>query len=1195
VISGKGNITISASQIYSADTIDLHAGQDITLGQTGVGTDITSVHSNGLMKVSAKNLNLYGGQIALFNIAGAQGPAVILRSDTNQKIAIENQILLRAGSANNTAFYGSSMNGGSVSIVSDGDQEISAKFIKVHAGQSGHDNNAEIKADGNQLITITGSGGSLEINGGGDSNGSVYGGLGSFNNQARIEHGQYGGFGTGDQNIVVYGGGTIAVYGGSGTGALGHYGSECATATGNPELCRGSNNNAEIQNRVGQQTLNFDSGGYLHVEGGGAGDQNWAGIENDGGGQIIAGLPDIMLKGGTGGRIFEYGGDAFDFYNDGGIYNESNGDQIIYGGNITINGGGNGTSYGGAGFSNESSDASTVTYIGATGNLVMLGGASNAATSYEVPGEATAAFINTEASTSTLKIEVGGDITLTAGAGYGGVVLIGSVGGGASTTIDIAAAGTITANSGANSGIFIGNIAEPGFGGADVTIRSGGTMSFTGTDNAGVMIGSMNGGINPTKVTLGSMRDVTLSKASVGSWNADADSIAIYGGYSVDGAGTATASPYGGDLSFTRTRIGSADGDAAIALYAAFAAAGGDIAFSDGGGAYGASIDIVADKTLTLNAQSKGVRLQTTTGLMSIKAYNFSALGGSGIRGPLDVNLIGEPIPYAGAGIAVIAGAGQTIDVNNTLLLQAGSIDNPNGSGTPYYGGSVTISAAGNQDISAGTLQMLAGTSGHDNAVQITGQAAQDITASTLLQLTGGGGGSNNFARIAALGAAGVQTIDATGADIVLNGGASGGAPGLANYADITLGASNTTGSQTVYAGSIAINGGGNTTSYGGAGFGAGNGRNQSFHVTGNLNMTGGASNAGSSSAYIGSQTGGGTIDVRVGGTALLNGGGGTYGGVMIGSIDDSLGATTVKLSAASTITANGNAGGVLLGVKNPGAAGNSVTVKAGWDAAADAPSGQAGTIALNGQVAIKTDTSGDVLIQAYGGGVTLGAGTMTQGGSISITGDAAVALDGAVQGEGAVLAYGAGISIGAAGSVSSNAAGDAISLVSSTTFTNNYGGNPLATPNGRWLVYAADPASVTKNGMTSAFRQYETVMALLLTHLPATASSTPRRPVRSTSIPQVPAPTAIPMAGQSPPRLAMSLPLPASPLQTTKTWRPLPARRHSRQTWRVRMWAYIPCFMTLAFSAQPAIPLRRVQDWPIPSMPSCSRPLLLR
>jgi hypothetical protein len=240
--------------------------------------------------------------------------------------------------------------------------------------------------------------------------------------------------------------------------------------------------------------------------------------------------------------------------------------------------------------------------------------------------------------------------------------------------------------------------------------------------------------------------------------------------------------------------------------------------------------------------------------------------------------------------------------------------------------------------------------------------------------------------------------------------------------------------------------------------------------------MTGGASNAGSSSAYIGSQTGGGTIDVQVGGVVTLNGGTGTYGGVMIGSIDDSLGATTVKLSAGKNIAATGGTGGVLLGVKSPGATGNIVDVRAGWDAAAGAPSGQAGTIALNGPVTIKTDAGGQVLVQGSGGGITLGAGTMTQGGSISINADSAVALDGAVHGEGAVLAYGAGISIGAAGSVSSNATGDAISLVSSTTFTNNYGGNPLSTPNGRWLVYAADPASVTKNGMTSAFRQYETV-----------------------------------------------------------------------------------------------------------------------
>jgi hypothetical protein len=231
----------------------------------------------------------------------------------------------------------------------------------------------------------------------------------------------------------------------------------------------------------------------------------------------------------------------------------------------------------------------------------------------------------------------------------------------------------------------------------------------------------------------------------------------------------------------------------------------------------------------------------------------------------------------------------------------------------------VTFSAVGNQDISAGTLRLTAGTAGHDNVVQITGQAAQDITVSARLELNGGSGGNNNYARIASLGAAGVQTIDATGADIVLNGGASGGASGLANYADITLGTSNTTGSQTVYAGSIAINGGGNASSYGGAGFGAGNGRNQSFFVTGDLTMTGGASNAGSSSAYIGSQTGGGTIDVQVGGVVTLNGGTGTYGGVMIGSIDDSLGATTVKLSAGKNIAATGGTGGGSAGCQDSG------------------------------------------------------------------------------------------------------------------------------------------------------------------------------------------------------------------------------------------------------------------------------------
>jgi hypothetical protein len=138
-------------------------------------------------------------------------------------------------------------------------------------------------------------------------------------------------------------------------------------------------------------------------------------------------------------------------------------------------------------------------------------------------------------------------------------------------------------------------------------------------------------------------------------------------------------------------------------LYAAYGGAGtGNISFSDGGGAYGASIDIVADRNLTLDAMSRGVRLQTTTGPMSIKADNFFAYGGNVVRGPDDVNLIGQPVPFSGAQISVIAGtAGQTIEVANTLLLQAGTVNNANGGNSSYYGGAVTFSSDGTQTISA--------------------------------------------------------------------------------------------------------------------------------------------------------------------------------------------------------------------------------------------------------------------------------------------------------------------------------------------------------------------------------------------------------------------------------------------------------------------------------------------------------------
>jgi filamentous hemagglutinin family protein len=100
--------------------------------------------------------------------------------------------------------------------------------------------------------------------------------------------------------------------------------------------------------------------------------------------------------------------------------------------------------------------------------------------------------------------------------------------------------------------------------------------------------------------------------------------------------------------------------------------------------------------------------------------------------------------------------------------------------------------------------------------------------------------------------------------------------------------------------------------------------------------------------------------------------------------------------------------------------------------------------------------------------------------GAINLTNAATVTtLLGTVSAVGAISVSDANsITLDVVGSISSSATGDAITLESGGTFANNSGSTtPLSVTgiNGRWLVYALDPVSVTKNGMTSAFRQYNT------------------------------------------------------------------------------------------------------------------------
>lgn len=68
------------------------------------------------------------------------------------------------------------------------------------------------------------------------------------------------------------------------------------------------------------------------------------------------------------------------------------------------------------------------------------------------------------------------------------------------------------------------------------------------------------------------------------------------------------------------------------------------------------------------------------------------------------------------------------------------------------------------------------------------------------------------------------------------------------------------------------------------------------------------------------------------------------------------------------------------------------------------------------------------------------------------------------------------GMNLLAGSSLTASGAGTSLNLnAGAGSFVNNAGAGALSAPSGRWMVFAADPASVTKGGLTSNFRQYMT------------------------------------------------------------------------------------------------------------------------
>ena len=674
VIVGTGNIAINGSMIHASSYVDLHAGNDISLGSSGAYG--SWVQSFGNMLVTAgHDLNLFGGS---GNLSGPQGPGVMLRGDTSQTIKVGNQILLQAGNANNTTHSGSTMYGASVTIQSGGIQDISAGTVKVYAGSSGHDNSAEIQATGNQAITIYG--GVLDIRGGGDASTSVYGGQGSYNNAARIQHGQsYGGdvyTGSGDQILTLYGGASVILQAGSGTGVLGYYGSDCY-ASGAGELCRGSSNDAVIQNGIGAQTLDFAYGGAISITGGSAGRQNWAGISNHSSAttQLIFGNPDITLTGGSGGGAgVSYGGYVFQLSNDAGINNNGSGTQTVYAGTITINGGG--ATYGGAGIGSDSGNG---LFITTTGDLSMYGGSSNAGDPF-----AGAVYIGNKAG-GQINLDIGGDLYVKAGSGSAAPVMIGSVDGPAS--VDITTGGNVSIVA---DGSQVGIGSDSASYGASVYIAAGGKLTVTDSATRGVRIGSQSDSATSTDVTLLAVGDIAIGSATGYG--------ALIGVKTPSGVSNVTlrAGEYGGgNLMLAASSRIKAGGQITLGAGQSLAT-NGNITQSYGGIIYGGGVLFNAEGSASFDGS-------VTAGTGMIEGLAGFADGGEGGG---NILVAGTLSGYGG--VTLTAESGYSGGANGNITQSAGSSISSAYGGIEIMGGG-SIDLAGMVSASSGQLTARAG------------------------------------------------------------------------------------------------------------------------------------------------------------------------------------------------------------------------------------------------------------------------------------------------------------------------------------------------------------------------------------------------------------------------------------------------------------------------------------------------------
>ncbi|MCX7142490.1 MAG: filamentous hemagglutinin N-terminal domain-containing protein [Proteobacteria bacterium] len=721
--------------------------------------------------INIQNAGIYGGSVDLNAPGGSINMSAAafytyLKSIGNMTVSAANGINLTAPNTNSLLSYA---DGSGVELQSGGTQSLSAPFITLKAGTTGHSNFARVQSYGDQTITITGTGGALTLLGGGDASTSVYGGAGSYNNWAQIAHGFWDSngvaSGTGNQLITINGGGSIVAKAGSATGVNGWYGSDCVSAGFSIAACSGSNSSASINSPIGNQTVNFAAGGSIALTGGGAGSGNAASIDTKAA-QTISGAPNISIYGGaSGGRyIGAAGGQNYTLSNDAGIWSGQTGTQVISAGTIYLSGGG-------AAFGGASIGAATQT-IGTTGNVTIIGGTSVPVSGLTLDSGATAGM-GTEG-TGSLTLNVGGSLSVT---GNASGAFMGAYGGTTNTNVNVS--GNLVLASGATPGtVFIGSYLGKG---GSIALKSGGSMSLsdarigTGSTGTSTISLSANGSISEASTANIGTDTLTVSSAT--------GSISLPGQNQATNvtANGATGVTYYSDAPTTHFS-GGATGGSVLVQYDPLHAGGGSI----GIGTVNASGSVTVNARGAIiddNATTAGT-VNITAGSATLTSATGGAAGGLAISADTAVTgaisaTVASGSANGGIRIANYGGAPSSVALtdNATAGAKAGFFNSGDITNTNNYtlktlnGGDLALQSGGNLTYTGGTLATPSGSA----LVGAAGTLNVNGTLSTPANVDLGLAGGTAVNVSGAVTTAGTGTIAITAPAVSVGGSLNGG------------------------------------------------------------------------------------------------------------------------------------------------------------------------------------------------------------------------------------------------------------------------------------------------------------------------------------------------------------------------------------------------------------------------------------